>query len=126
TVVGPPTIQSGTSNEYQIATHDGLGDPVASRLTTRVYDKDLWGKVLYEERDKQSDGNYRLTLPPNLPVGPNAHVMLEVVAADARGSESRLCEDFRLTAPLYLTHLTTDKPVYQPGETVRFRSLTLE
>src|SRR5262249_15055466 len=28
--------------------------------------------------------------------------------------------------PLYVTHLTTDKPMYQPGETVHFRSLTLE
>ena len=26
----------------------------------------------------------------------------------------------------YLAHLYTDKPMYQPGETVRFRSLTLE
>jgi len=32
----------------------------------------------------------------------------------------------RLTAPVYLTHLTTDKPMYLPGETVRFRSLTVE
>src|SRR5262249_53708028 len=29
-------------------------------------------------------------------------------------------------APVYLTHLATDKPMYQPGETVYFRSLTLE
>src|SRR5205807_6055880 len=27
---------------------------------------------------------------------------------------------------VYLTHLYTDKPMYRPGETVRFRSLTLE
>ena len=27
---------------------------------------------------------------------------------------------------LYVTHLTTDKPMYQPGETIYFRSLTLE
>src|SRR5207248_2340683 len=70
--------------------------------------------------------SYRLTLPATLPVGPNARVMLEVEAADADGARSRLREDFQLTPPLYLTHLTTDKPIYQPGEAVRFRALTLE
>src|SRR5262249_10830498 len=28
--------------------------------------------------------------------------------------------------PVYVTHLATDKPLYQPGETIRFRSLTLD
>ena len=28
--------------------------------------------------------------------------------------------------PVYLTHLATDKPMYRPGETVHYRSLTLE
>src|SRR5205807_4629315 len=70
--------------------------------------------------------SYRLTLPATLPVGPNARVMLEVEADDAGGARSRLSEEFQLTPLLYLTHLTTDKPIYQPGETVRFRSLTLE
>src|SRR5262249_44706121 len=35
-------------------------------------------------------------------------------------------ETIPLAGPVYVTHLATDKPLYQPGEMVRFRSLTLE
>src|SRR5262249_431788 len=125
TVIGPRTLQSGTPNDYQIVTHDGQDALVASRLTVSVHDKES-NKLLYKVEDQESEGLYHLTLPSKLDVGPNSRVMLEVVAADANGSKTKLREDFRLTAPLYLTHLTTDKPVYQPGEVVRFRSLTLE
>ena len=44
--------------------------------------------------------------------------------ADAPTRAVTLQGKVQLTAPVYLTHLTTDKPMYQPGETVRFRSLT--
>ncbi|MBI1913693.1 MAG: hypothetical protein HYS12_02895 [Planctomycetes bacterium] len=124
-VIGPRTLQSGTPNDYRIETRTGENKEVPARLTARVYDK-ASGELLYEETDKESDGSYRLTLPANLRVGPNARVMLEVEAKDADGARSRLREEFQLTPPLYLTHLATDKPIYQPGETVRFRSLTLE
>src|SRR5262249_32860864 len=125
TVIGPRTLQSGTPNDYQIVTHDGQDALVASRLTVSVHEKES-NNLLYKVEDQESEGLYHLTLPSKLDVGPNSRVMLEVVAADANGSKTKLREDFRLTAPLYLTHLTTDKPVYQPGEMVRFRSLTLE
>src|SRR5262249_10995733 len=35
-------------------------------------------------------------------------------------------ERLPLARPVYVTHLVTDKPLYKPGETVRFRSLTLD
>jgi hypothetical protein len=124
TVIGPRTLQSGTPNDYRIETRRGDSREVPTRLTARVIDKSS-GEVLHEEKDRESDGSYRLTLPANLRVGPNAHVLLEV-EADGGGTKSRLREEFQLTAPLYLTHLATDKPIYQPGETVRFRSLTVE
>src|SRR5262249_42318711 len=38
----------------------------------------------------------------------------------------QLTDKLKLVAPVFLTHLTTDKPMYQPGETVHYRSLTLE
>src|SRR5262249_19650379 len=49
------------------------------------------------------------------------------VTADAPGGEqARVSEQLPLVAPTYLTQLTTDRPMYRPGEVVRFRSLTLE
>ena len=40
--------------------------------------------------------------------------------------KAELREELKLATPVYVTHLTTDKPLYQPGEIVRFRSLTLD
>lgn len=72
------------------------------------------------------DGKYQLTLPPDLRVGPNSDIELEVVARSEDGQREVVRQKLDLTRPLYVTHLTTDKTVYQTGETVRFRSLTLE
>ena len=35
-------------------------------------------------------------------------------------------ERIRLYGPVYATMLVTDKPAYRPGETLYFRSLTLD
>ena len=37
-----------------------------------------------------------------------------------------LAERVPLARPVFVTHLVTDKPLYKPGEIVRFRSLTLD
>ena len=37
-----------------------------------------------------------------------------------------MSEEVNLVAPVYVTHLETDKPMYQPGEVVHYRSLTLD
>src|SRR5207245_1571613 len=58
---------------------------------------------------------------------PFSHISMQVVAATEDAAHGqRLEEGFLLTPATYRTHLATDKPMYQPGETVRFRSLTLE
>src|SRR5262249_49346775 len=65
-------------------------------------------------------------LPASLPLKPNTALTLELSARGADGAEEKLTETLRLIAAQYLTHLVTDKPMYQPGEVVRYRSLTLE
>src|SRR5262249_25387035 len=55
-----------------------------------------------------------------------ADLFLEVVAYTDDNRKSVLAERVPLARPVYVTHLATDKPLYKPGETVRFRSLTLD
>src|SRR5439155_10180658 len=58
-------------------------------------------------------------------VKPGTELFLNVVAhTDDRTSV--LAERLPLARPVYVTHLVTDKPLYKPGETIRFRSLTLD
>jgi hypothetical protein len=76
--------------------------------------------------ERVEKGLYRVTVPPSLPLQPNRQLTLLVSARRDAGARAELRETLSLTAPTYLTHLTTDKPIYQPGEVVHFRSLTLD
>src|SRR5947209_10268874 len=69
-----------------------------------------------------------LQLPPAFwqTVKPGSDLYLEVVAHTAGNHKSVLAERVPLAGPMYVTHLVTDKPMYRPGEVVRFRSLTLD
>jgi hypothetical protein len=124
-VIGPRSIQAGARNEYRIETRDLNGEHVPTRLEARVLDQNS-GKIVFEQKDiDNKDGVHQLVLPPNLLL-PKSKLALEVIAEKASGEKSKLREPLDLAAPLYVTHLATDKPMYQPGELVYFRSLTLD
>jgi hypothetical protein len=122
-VVGPKTIQPGAPNEYVVATTDLNDQPTPTRVLAFV--KDQQGREIYKKDLETPADKHRIELPPTIPVQPNSQLKLEIVARkdDVR---SELTQQLDLVAPVYVTHLATDKPMYQPGETVRFRSLTLE
>src|SRR5439155_15444159 len=68
--------------------------------------------------------DFKFDLPRDLSVKPGAELALVI---ESKGDAPfKVKEHLALVAPEYLTHLTTDRPMYRPGETVRFRSLTLE
>lgn len=84
-------------------------------------------------------GVYKVRIPASLALGSNRTLAMAVSARrrdveakqeggekEVRANDLTLRGTVKLTAPVYLTHLTTDKPIYQPGEVVRFRSLTLD
>ncbi len=123
-VSGPETIQPGAPNEYRIQTRNLNNQPVPVQLSARVLTQAQ--QEVYKIADQPSAGDYRLTLPPNLPFKPASKLSLEVVAKRDGGPQGSVREELPLATPLYVTHLTTDKPMYQPGEVVHFRSLTLE
>jgi hypothetical protein len=123
-VSGPATLEPGAPNVFQIQTRNPNGQVVPAKVSARVLNEKK--EVVFEEKEAASTGNHRLTLPPDLPLKPTSKLSLEVAAHADQGPRSELREELPLAAPVYLTHLATDKPMYQPGETVHFRSLTLE
>ncbi len=72
--------------------------------------------------ESKRPGEYRLGLPPDLKV--DKDVFVEIVATTPT-AKRELRERLQLSRTAYLTHLATDKAMYQPGEQVYFRSLTL-
>jgi hypothetical protein len=124
-ITGPPTIQFGAPTEYHIETKNLNDQLVPAQLEARV--RDDADHEVYKKTAIQSTGRYVLALPANLPVKSDARLYLEVVAKDVPVAEDRpLRQKLSLVDPVFVTHLTTDKPMYHPGEVVYFRSLTLD
>jgi len=123
-MTGPAAIQSGAPNEFQITTTYRTGQNAVTDLTVKVRDQEK--NVIFEEKEMTSLGQVRFILPPDLPYKPDTKLTFEVTARDTGGkSRSTLTEELSWAAPRYVTHLATDKPMYQPGQTIFFRSLTL-
>src|SRR5262249_15050674 len=119
---GPQTAQAGAPTEYLVKIQDLNGQPAASRLNVRVLDADQ--KEIFKQDFDIAAAQQRIVLPPSLPGRPNRPVTLQIARKD--DAKSELKQQITLAAPVYVTHLATDKPMYQPGETLHFRSLTLE
>jgi hypothetical protein len=123
-VIGPEVLQAGAENDYTINTRNLQNEALTAELSASVVDQD--GKVFFELKNAPTLGSYRLHLPADLPATPGKNLSLDVMARRDGEPTRQLHRKIPLAAPVYLTHLATDKPMYRPGETVHFRSLTLE
>ncbi len=128
-VTGPSCFQQGAPNEFLIETKDLNDKLVPAKLEMRLVneskkatDERVLGKWLGE-----SNGTYRLMIPTSLGWKSKGELSLEVTAeGQGEGKKASLTEKLPLLGAAYVTHLTTDKPMYRPGEVVGFRSLTLD
>jgi hypothetical protein len=129
-IVGPRTLEAGARNEYRVETRRApmpgaaQAPPAPSTIDFSVVDPKT--HAVYYKNSVASRGECVLVLPSDLPAKPGRQLALEVTARADTGAQARVTEQLPLIGTLYLTHLTTDLPMYRPGEVVRFRSLTLE
>ena len=82
--------------------------------------------VVFSEHDVVARGRHTVHLPAGLELKSAGPLALEIYAKRPGTAESQLRAELPLAAPLYVTHLTTDKPMYQPGETVRLLTNLLD
>jgi hypothetical protein len=126
-ISGPPTVEAGAFNEFQVRVHNLWNQPVPAEITARVLDpKKAELATPVAIKPGPGAGNFKITLPRTLPLQSDSDFYLVVNARGANNVQGELTERLALASPVYLTHLATDKPMYQPGEVVYFRSLTLE
>lgn len=124
-ISGPESVRAGESNEFRIQALDGANRPTPAVVSAQV--KDRQDQVVFEQKLRTDVGTeYKLHLPADIPLTADRGLYLELLAQGEAGPKSQLREKLQLAVPNYFTHLTTDKPLYQRGETVFFRSLTLD
>ena len=124
---GPAAVEAGALNEYQLQVYSRANQPMPdAQVTAKLLDQEQNAVISELQVQSQGPGNYAFSLPRDLPAKPNSDLCLVVSAKGKDASQGEVTEKLTLVPPVYLTHLATDKPMYQPGEVVHFRSLTLE
>ena len=125
-VTGPATLQPGAPNSYQILTQDNLSRFVEARVEAFVEDKANPGTRFPIASQLTRQGQLQIIVPPDLPLRAGSNPTLIVSAKRESGAQVEIKEGLQLASAVYVAHLSTDKPMYQPGETVYFRALVLE
>ncbi len=135
-VNGPAGVVGGAPTQYLAQAIDPSGRNLAMRLEASLEDPRAQDKLVALDVTPLPNGTHRISLPPDTPLPPGADPILRVRALppeNFRGKPgekilplAEITERIKLGLPPLTTHLSTDKRLYQPGEIVRFRSLTLE
>jgi hypothetical protein len=120
-VTGPSALQAGVPAEYTISTSAIGGQPLPSQVEVALLTPEGKRLKAYQETTDER-GRLQVAIPGELSLPPQVRLMIVAVHGDSREEvETPLAVD-----PVrYATHASTDKPLYQPGETVYYRSLTL-
>ena len=138
-ITGPSSAVPGAPNKYVLnvsanphkAGANAYRAPAAVCANLKAEVRDGAGTVvLAEEFDcAKKPLGLELNLTPAVwaKVKPGSDLTMHVSAVDPKtGANTSFSETIRLQKPQFTTYLTTDKPMYRPGEVVRFRSLTLD
>jgi len=132
-VTGPATLHSGVAADYTVSTTAVTGTALPAHVELALYTPER--KLLWGHKEKSGEqGRLQITVPrekldeqgrlqPTIP--PDAkRVRLEVLAVH-RDKLERVETPLAVEPIQYVTQLAFDRPWYQPGETVLYRSLTL-
>jgi hypothetical protein len=128
-VVGPASAVAGAPNEYRIRVADAAGRPLPAAVEVVVADSAgaVRTEAKFEPTVAKNGTTFRLpaSVWTDLPAG--AGLTLAISTTDpATGRQNPIVEPIQLVRPDYATYLVTDRPLYQPGETLYFRSVTLD
>ena len=103
-----------------------MSRPVEARVEAFVEDKANPGTRFPVASQLTRQGQLQIVVPPDLPLRAGSNPTLIVSAKRESGAQLEIKEGLQLASAVYVAHLSTDKPMYQPGETVYFRALVLE
>jgi hypothetical protein len=128
-VHGPASWVAGASSTYRIEAVGPGGEMRKAKISTRMENPSSKGSFVSLDLKEKPDGAHELTLPPDFVLTAGMQPILEISAQSEDPATKALVEvkeSVPLGLPALVTHLATDRRLYLPGETVRFRSLTLE
>ncbi len=128
-VYKPASFQPGATNELQLVIHDPAATP-NGRLFAEIRDQTdavIFSQPLDTQRQPGERQLIRVPADTWTRLKPQSELFLVVANEDVKtGAKTKIQEPVRLLGPVFATMLVTDKAMYRPGETLYFRSLTLD
>jgi hypothetical protein len=127
-LTAPTHAQPGAPYSGKIETLNRRGQPITPKKLEVVI-KDAKDQAIEKwtyENPTSSTTTLELPLSFWAKVKPGTDLFLHVSVMTDDDRKGILEERIPLSRPVFVTHLATDKPLYKPGETIRFRSLTLD
>lgn len=120
-VSGPAKLRPGMTNQYSVRTTSVAGNPISAQVEFALYSAD--GVLLPAHNEKTDEnGHLTVTIPADLEVSGAARLE---ISARHEGREEKVVTRVAVEPVRYAAHLTLDKPLYRPGETIRYRAWTL-
>jgi hypothetical protein len=120
-VTGPSSLQAGAAAQFDVSTTEVTGIPVSTPVEVNLFSPD--GKRLLGRRESTDEhGRMQFIIPADMSLPGSA--TLKVMALH-RGNREEMSASLAVESTRFLTRLSLDKPLYQPGETVFYRSLSL-
>lgn len=117
----PQSITPGGLNPIQIEMRSQRGAPLPKKVQVAVLEEGSKKKLLTKSFEGKASIDF--LLPRDVDTATDLAV---VVTAEGENGLPIEVVDHLKSMPEYMTHLATDRPMYRPGDTVRFRSLTLD
>ncbi|MGK0435436.1 MAG: hypothetical protein ACJA0V_004598, partial [Planctomycetota bacterium] len=119
TVSAPKAVPSGAPWSFTVQAKDLAGEQAECRVRWQAFDNS--NVILAAGEEPTINGNVTVALAANLAVPKR----VEVIAVNSH-DEVRQVFDLSTAYAGPLVHVTTDRPVYRPGETIRVRAVVLD
>lgn len=119
-VSAPPSLPDGSPLRFAVETKNFDRENLIAQVDWRIYDE---SNELLAESTSLCTGELDVQVPGNL----QKPRRLEIVATvPATGAQQRVVHSLQPAQAAPLVHLSSDKPAYRPGETVRLRAACLD
>ena len=120
-VTGPSALLSGVPAVFEVRTSEVTGEAASTAIEFDLYSAD--GKIPFSRKESTDQrGRLQVCVPGDLSLSAAATLK---VRAQRAGSVEEMSVALAVYSGRFFTQLSLDKPLYQPGETIFYRSLTL-
>jgi hypothetical protein len=122
TVIGPARLRPDVAGHYEVVTSTVTDKPASAQIEFSLYSPD-GRNLLMGHKEKTDEDGYLLVAIPAEAAIPNG-AELKIVAT-YNDKVEQVVTRLVVEPAGEATHLALDAPAYRPGETVRYRSVTL-